>query len=97
MKIALSTLVGIPIMLGSSSLYAQPDMFAKFAKATRLYSCHYFIKASAESSSEMSQREKLQRISNTLLMQAATIALDTGGQSLKERYRVKVKPTSISS
>jgi hypothetical protein len=69
----------------SQCALAQMEIYQKFAKATTLYKCHYFFKASTSQAADESQRVKLNRISDSLLVQASTIALETGGESLNTK------------
>jgi hypothetical protein len=69
----------------SQPALAQMEIYQKFAKATALYKCHYFFKASASEAADESQRARLNRISDSLSVQASTIALQTGGESLNTK------------
>lgn len=84
LKLSLVTnaLLAVVLLAYSESALAQLEIYQVFAKATNLYKCHYFFKASTSQAADESQRIKLGRISDSLFTQASALALQTGGESL---------------
>lgn len=73
------------LMSSCSSVETKSDKTHQISIATNLYSCHYFFKLTAESTSDLLLNSRFIQIADSLLLQARGIALEAGGESLNQK------------
>ena len=68
-----------------SALQPSPDKTHQLSRSTSLYACHYFFKATAESTYDLLLQTRLNQIADSLLLQAKGLALELGDESLNDK------------
>lgn len=79
-------IISIVLLMSScASTDQKVDVFKRLDNATILYVCYYFFKERGESLDDILQKNKLNQVSESLLMQAQFTAKEAGGASMDKK------------
>lgn len=74
-----------------SSVDHKADVFKSLDNSTALYVCYYFFRERGETSDDILQKNKLNQVSSSILVQAQSTAIEAGGDRLDKKVSIDAK------